>query len=119
MRILGIILAGGAGSLCRYWVSIWGNSLGSRMPLGTLAVNIAGCFIIGLVGALFLKRPEQETLRIILITGFLGGFTTFSAYSWETIALFRQGSIESALAYVLASNLGGLTAAWLGYRLGP
>ena len=118
MRILGIILAGGAGSLCRYWVSTWGNSLGARMPLGTLSVNIVGCFVIGLLGAIFFKRPEQETLRIILITGFLGGFTTFSAFGWETIALLRQGSLENAIAYVLASNLGGLSAAWLGYRLG-
>ena len=118
MRILGIVLAGGAGSLCRYWISTWGNSMGSRIPFGTLSVNIFGCFIIGLLGAYFLKRPEQETMRILCITGFLGGFTTFSAYGWETIALIRQGAIPNAIAYVLASNIGGLAAAWLGYRLG-
>ena len=118
MRILGIVLAGGLGSLCRYVVATWGNSLGSRLPYGTLAVNIAGCFVIGLLGALFLKRPDQETWRIILVTGFLGGFTTFSAYSWETLALFRQGSNEHAFVYIAASNLGGFLAAWCGYRLG-
>ena len=117
MRIFGIVLAGGVGSLCRYWVSTLGNSIGGRMPYGTLAVNIAGCFVIGLLGALFLKRPEQETLRIVLIAGFLGGFTTFSAYSWETIALFRQGASANAAAYILASNFGGLLAAWAGYRI--
>lgn len=118
MRILGIVLAGGLGSLFRYLIATWGNSVGVRMPYGTLAVNLAGCFAIGLLGAIFLKRPDQETLRIILITGFLGGFTTFSAYSWETIALFRQGATEHAVAYIAASNIGGLLAAWSGYRLG-
>ena len=118
MRILGIVLAGGLGSLCRYLIATWGNSLGARMPYGTLAVNLAGCFAIGLLGAMFLKRPDQETLRIMLVTGFLGGFTTFSAYSWETMALFRQGETEHALAYITASNVGGLVAAWSGYRLG-
>ncbi len=118
MQIFGIVLAGGLGSLCRYLISTWGNSLDVRMPFGTLAVNIAGCFAIGLLGAIFFKRPDQETLRIVLITGFLGGFTTFSAYGWETIALFRQGATVHALAYIAASNIGGLLAAWSGYRIG-
>lgn len=118
MQIFGIVLAGGLGSLCRYLISTWGNSLGVRMPFGTLAVNIGGCFAIGLLGAIFFKRPDQETLRIVLITGFLGGFTTFSAYGWETIALFRQGATVHALAYIAASNIGGLLAAWSGYRIG-
>ena len=118
MRILGIVIAGGLGSLCRYLISTWGNSTGARMPYGTLAVNIAGCFVIGLLGAMFLKRPDQETLRVVVITGFLGGFTTFSAYSWETIALFRQGAAEQALAYIATSNIAGLLAAWSGYRIG-
>ena len=117
MRILGIVLAGGLGSLCRYLISTW-VSAGARLPYGTLAVNIAGCFVIGLLGAMFLKRPDQETLRIVVITGFLGGFTTFSAYGWETIAMFRQGAIEQAVAYIALSNIGGLLAAWFGYRLG-
>jgi CrcB protein len=83
-------------------------------PAGTLAVNLLGCFAIGL----FAKIVTDEAARLTLMTGFLGGFTTFSAFSLETMQLFRNGLISTAVMYVTASNLGGVLAAWAGWRIG-
>lgn len=114
MRYLWIALAGGAGSLCRYllWRAV--TQPEGLFPTGTLAVNLIGCFFIGLLA----KMVNHDVLRLALITGFLGGFTTFSAYSLETLNLFRNGFISTAVSYVAASNVGGLLAAWGGWRVG-
>lgn len=114
MRYLWIALAGGAGSLCRYllWRAV--TQPEGLFPTGTLAVNLIGCFCIGLLA----KMVNHDVLRLALITGFLGGFTTFSAYSLETLNLFRNGFISTAVSYVAASNVGGLLAAWGGWRVG-
>jgi fluoride exporter len=114
MSMLWVFAAGGAGSLCRYllWMAL--TQPESRFPSGTLAVNLAGCFAIGFAGSL-IGNPD---LRLAVITGFLGGFTTFSAFSLETLTLWRNGAAAAAVIYVLASNLGGLAAAWAGWRAG-
>lgn len=109
-----IAMAGGAGSLCRYLVWRAVTQPESAFPFGTLTVNVAGCFCIGLLA----KLVNHDVLRLALITGFLGGFTTFSAYGLETLNLFRNGLISTAVSYLLASNIGGLIAAWAGWRLG-
>jgi CrcB protein len=85
----------------------------SALPAGTLAVNISGCFCIGLLA----RMVDHDMLRLALITGFLGGFTTFSAFSLETLQLLRNGLISTAVFYVGASNVGGVLAAWAGWRL--
>ena len=109
-----IAMAGGAGSLCRYllWRAV--TEPGTGFPAGTLTVNILGCFFIGLMA----KLVNDEVLRLTLITGFLGGFTTFSAFSMETFQLFRNGMAVTAVWYVTASNVGGMAAAWAGWRVG-
>ena len=114
MVYLWIALAGGAGSLCRYlmWRAI--TQPDGIFPPGTLTVNILGCFCIGLLA----KMVNHDVLRLTLITGFLGGFTTFSAFSLETLNLFRNGMISTAVLYVTASNAGGVLAAWAGWRVG-
>ena len=114
MVYLWIAVAGGAGSLCRYllWHAV--TQPKSGFPAGTLAVNILGCFFIGLAA----KTVSDEMLRLTLITGFLGGFTTFSAFSLETLHFFRNGMVATAVWYVTASNIGGLAAAWAGWRMG-
>jgi CrcB protein len=114
MVYLWIALAGGAGSLCRYlvWRSI--TQPDGVFPSGTLAINIIGCFCIGLLA----KMVTHDVLRLTLITGFLGGFTTFSAFSLETFNLFRNGMGSMAVLYVAASNIGGVLAAWVGWQIG-
>lgn len=109
-----VFAAGGAGSLCRYLLWLALTTPDSRFPVGTLAVNLLGCFAIGFAGSL-IGNPE---LRLAVITGFLGGFTTFSAFSLETLILWRNNAVLPAVLYLSASNLGGLAAAWLGWRLG-
>ena len=114
MVYLWIVVAGGLGSLCRYllWRAV--SSPAGAFPLGTLAVNILGCFCIGLLA----RTVSAEMPRLALITGFLGGFTTFSAFSLETLELLRNGMAITAVCYVAASNVGGIVAAWAGWRMG-
>lgn len=113
MPFLWIALGGGAGSVCRYLVWRALTPTDSAFPIGTFAVNILGCFAIGVLGS----RLTGETERLALMTGFVGGFTTFSAFGLETLNLIRNGSASVAAAYVACSNAGGLVAAWAGWRL--
>ena len=80
----------------------------SSFPFGTLAVNLIGCFFIGVIFGLVEKTDVNPDLRIFLMTGVLGGFTTFSAFSNETIGLLREGSYGFASIYVLSSVILGL-----------
>jgi fluoride exporter len=86
----------------------------SGFPIGTLTINVLGCFFIGLAS----KIVTGELLRLALITGFLGGFTTFSAFSMETFQLLRNGMVSTAVWYITASNVGGIAAAWAGWQVG-
>ncbi len=105
-NLLYVALGGAAGSVCRYLVSVLAiSTLGAGFPWGTLAVNVAGSAAIGLAFGAGLDGPA----RLLLVTGFLGGFTTFSAFSLEAAALFERSPML-AVAYVLASVGLGLAA---------
>lgn len=88
---------------------------GSTFPLGTAVVNITGCLVIGLLATL---AEEREILgreaRLFLLVGFLGSYTTFSTFGWETVALLRDDDVLRAGAYLALSTCGGLAAIWLG-----
>jgi CrcB protein len=119
--ILLVGLGGFVGSVTRYKLSglILHHTLNGRFPAGTFVVNILGCLVIGVLAGVIEKRhifPRE--IQLLLITGFLGGFTTFSAFGLETIALLRQGAVAIATAYVAMSVIGGLACVWLGLRLG-
>lgn len=118
MRDLVLVAGGGAcGSALRWLVSSWiARSVEpSRFPWGTLLVNLIGSFAIG---ALLTLAFEHELLpapwRLFLVTGVLGGFTTFSAFSWESLSLVRAGMWPAALGYGLGSVIGGVLAATAG-----
>lgn len=116
-----LIMAGGAlGSAMRYILGGWAQQwAGVRFPVGTLLVNIAGCFAIGLLNAIFHHRAlVREEYRLAILIGVLGGFTTFSSFAWETTALSHDAQFGLALANVVASTAGCLIAAWAAYRLG-
>lgn len=113
-------LGGALGSALRYLVVAltmrsWPNAV---FPWGTLMVNLIGCFAIAWIGTLAAaKITLSADLRIFLFTGLLGGFTTFSAFGYETFYLLRSSHLHLALMNVLANCLLGLGAAWLGYML--
>ena len=109
-------IGGCLGSIARYVLAEYvQGKAGGIFPFGTLAVNVAGCFVIGGLTALFegtlLPTPEA---RAFLIAGVLGGFTTFSAFGNETLLLLREAGAGQALANVAAQLALGLGAVWLG-----
>ncbi|MBM3289553.1 MAG: fluoride efflux transporter CrcB [Candidatus Hydrogenedentes bacterium] len=111
-------IGGFVGSVCRYWVSGWMQSLvsDSWRPVGTLAVNVIGCLLIGvLMGLADFRQVLKPEARLLLVVGLLGGFTTFSAFGYETFALARDREFAAALVNIGAQLLLGLLAVWAGY----
>ena len=118
MLSLYIFIGGGLGSLSRYGTGLLFGSETRTLPLGTLVANILGCLLLGyLVSSPLIAEKLSEPVRIGLATGFLGGFTTFSTFSVESIKLFQAGEFASVICYTCASVLGGLAAAFVGMRL--
>jgi CrcB protein len=121
MNYLAIFVGSGLGGMARFALSTTVQRLAGDwlFPVGTTTVNIIGCLIIGVLAQLFETRltvpPEQ---RLFLTVGFLGGFTTFSTFGYETIALLRDGQILYACCNVFLQVVVGLLAVWLGHVLG-
>lgn len=115
-RFLYIGVGGFIGSVCRYGLSsMLYRVLGDRFPYGTLAVNIIGCFTIGFLMTLFETRfLVQPYLRLFITIGILGGFTTFSTFSYETIEILKGGNITLGVLNILGSVVLCLVATWLG-----
>uniref|UniRef100_A4XUX5 Fluoride-specific ion channel FluC n=2 Tax=Ectopseudomonas TaxID=3236654 RepID=A4XUX5_ECTM1 len=116
---LAVAAGGAAGSVMRFLLASWVAANWPRhFYLGTFAANIIGCLLIGLLSGLFLARSDLPLeLRTGLITGVLGGFTTFSSFSLEIIKLMEGGRAVEAFGYLAFSILGGLLAAWAGLTL--
>ena len=115
-RTLLVALGGLLGSVARYWLSgVVQQASGGEFPLGTLAVNILGSFTVGLIMALSLERGVvPANARILLTTGLCGGFTTMSTFSYETVALMRDGEMMLALSNIAATVGSCVLAAWVG-----
>ena len=111
-----VAIGSAAGGLLRWQVGLWLNARWSGFPLGTLAVNCVGGFLIGIALAWFARQPN-EALRLLLVTGFLGGLTTFSSFSGESLALLQRGHFALAAAHTLLHVAGSLICANLGFRL--
>ena len=111
-------VAGGAaaGGLLRWGLGLALNPLWAGFPLGTLLVNTVGGLLIGGLGAWFAQQP-QELLRLLLVTGLLGGLTTFSAFSAESLGLLQRGALGLALLHAAAHLLGALACAAAGWSL--
>ncbi|MBX4867885.1 fluoride efflux transporter CrcB [Rhizobium bangladeshense] len=105
IQALLVAVGGAIGSLLRYFVGQWALRLmGPAFPWGTLAVNVVGCFVIGVLAELIARKFNASLeLRLLLITGFLGGFTTFSAFSLDAISLFERGEAVAGGIYMAAS----------------
>lgn len=120
MKALLLVAAGGAiGSVARYLMSGWVShyAVASRFPWGTFAVNTIGCLLAGLAVGYLLRADLGADMRVFLFAGLLGGFTTFSAFGVETIALMRKGEMLIAGANVVGSVAVALAALWLGMAL--
>ena len=118
-NILLVGLGGFAGAVARYLLGGWvlHHSLSAKFPWSTFAVNLLGCLIIGLLSGLAERLDWfSPSMRLLLLTGLLGGFTTFSAFGLETVHLLRRGEMWIAGAYVLASVLACIFAVWLGMK---
>lgn len=118
-RILLVLLGGAIGTGFRYFLTLAIYSIikEPRFPWGNLVVNVSGCFAIGILAELFESRMVvSPTVRVALLTGVLGGYTTFSSFAWETLALLRDGEVGLAMLNVSASVVLGLAAVWAGMR---
>lgn len=118
-RYLLVALGGALGSLLRYLLGAWVQGVSSPgFPWSTFLVNALGSLLIGAVVRLSLEGALSGEARLFLAVGLLGGFTTFSTFSYETLALVQDGEVLLALAYALGSLLLGFILVYLGYRLG-
>ena len=118
MTVLLVAVAGAAGSVARYAVGLAGQRyLGERFPYGTLAVNLVGCLAIGLLMVLFEARQLDPRIRVAVVGGFLGGFTTYSAFAYETLALAERRSAAAAALYAGATVIGCFLACAAGIAL--
>jgi fluoride exporter len=116
---LAVFLGGGVGAAARHGVNLLSAQMGSsRFPWGTLAINVLGSLLIGILAEWFALRIQlPQSLRLFLIPGVLGGFTTFSAFSLEVGLLMERGQTAAAAGYVLASVFAGVGAMFAGMHL--
>ncbi len=119
-QIIVVALGGAIGSVLRYKLGgfVLHHTEGSNFPFSTLSINLIGCGAIGLLAALAEYHDLfSPSLRLLLFTGLLGGFTTFSAFGYEAFFLMRRGLLSMAGGYVVASVIGGLVMVTIGYKL--
>lgn len=122
MKAIALVALGGAlGSVARYKLSglVLHHTIDWRFPAGTFTVNVLGCLVAGVLAGLAEKHDLLSAdARILLFTGLLGGFTTFSAFGLETLFLLKRGELAIAAANVVISVIAGLFALWLGLAVG-
>jgi CrcB protein len=120
MKLVWIGAAGFAGAVSRYQVEGWVSArTRGAFPWGTFVVNVSGCVLIGFLVALLTERfAANPTLRVALTVGFVGAYTTFSTFAYETMRLSDHGRQAVALAYVVASVIAGVAAVMAGTSLG-
>ena len=119
-QLLIVFAGGGLGAVARYWLSgaVY-RFMSTQFPYGTITVNVLGCFCIGFLMSFFADRfLVNPDLRLFLTLGLLGGFTTFSTFSYETIELLRAGNTASGIANVAYTTLNCLAATWVGSLVG-
>jgi CrcB protein len=116
VQIVAVAVGAAVGALLRWAAGVWLNTQWNGFPLGTLLVNCLGGFLVGVALMCFTRSPN-ELMRLLVVTGFLGGLTTFSAYSVESLILLQRGLWTLAVAHTMAHVLGALAAAALGYAV--
>lgn len=113
LNFFAVSLGASLGACARWWVGMWLNASG--WPWGTLAVNLIGGYLVGLILAVLSVHPEwPQWIRLAAVTGFLGGLTTFSTFSAETVGMLERGAYATALGYAAVSLFGSLALTALG-----
>jgi fluoride exporter len=114
-----VVIGGGGGALARYVAaSAIMTRFGGKFPLGTLVINVTGCFLIGFLMTMLTERSKVDPAwRLLLVVGFLGGYTTFSSFAWETYSTVREGGLWTGMLNVVSSVALGYAAVWLGSML--
>jgi fluoride exporter len=115
-KYLLIALGGALGSIARYWVGATIiNRMGARFPWGTVVINLTACVVIGFSVTFLTRRADlNPAWRYLVPIGFVGAYSTFSTYEWETLSLMRAGTFALAAVYALGSLVLGLAATWCG-----
>jgi CrcB protein len=114
-----VMLGGAVGAALRFGIGVWSiQSFGDAFPWGTLVVNLSGGLLMGLLAGAVIREGAGLPVHLLLGTGLLGGFTTFSAFSLETALLVERGQIGTALAYALASVVGSVLLLFAGLWAG-
>jgi CrcB protein len=120
IRYLLVVIGGGTGALARYVAaSAIMTRLGGKFPLGTLVINVTGSFLIGFLMTILTERFKLDpNWRLLLVVGFLGGYTTFSSFEWETYSSVRDGGLWTGMLNVVSSVMLGYVAVLLGSLFG-
>ncbi len=118
-NVLWVFVGGGLGAVCRYLITLLlGVLVPSNLSWGTIVANLLGCFLIGVIFALTFRNMVPLGVKLFLMTGFLGGFTTFSSYALDGINLMLHNETPKMLVSMLLNNLGGFGLTLLGLWLG-
>ncbi|MEN9952245.1 MAG: hypothetical protein RLZZ520_513 [Bacteroidota bacterium] len=113
-----VVLGSATGGTLRYLISLFFLAKGlNKFPWATLSVNLIGCFIIGIIYAVIEKSNQGENIRLLLATGFCGGFTTFSAFAIENLQLLKLEATTTAIFYIALSVVLGILLSFVGYFL--
>ena len=115
-QVLAVSAGAAIGALMRWLAGLWLNAQWNGFPLGTLLVNCVGGFLVG-IALMWFTRSPNELMRLLVVTGFLGGLTTFSAYSVESLILLQRGMWGLAAAHTLAHVGGALGCAVVGFAV--
>jgi CrcB protein len=119
METLLVFLGAGIGGVARFALGGWIQHMtGADFPTGTLVINVTGSFVLALLYALLQGIPAADPWRLLLGIGFCGGYTTFSAFSYEALRLLQDGEGGRAVAYVVGSTVLSLAGAWMGFTFG-
>lgn len=126
LKIILVAIGGGLGSVCRFLIStamtkftLTSRWVGTSFPLATFFINILGCFLVGLISAYFNGHSNlSPNLKLLLIMGFCGGFTTFSTFAFEEVNLFQNGNYTTFFLYIFSSIIIGILAVYLGFLAG-
>ena len=119
LNLLLIAIGGAIGSTARYLFSqLVQRATGTLFPIGTFAVNCVGCLVFGAIAGAAEQRVQMTPeLRLFLLVGILGGFTTFSSYAFESLVLLRDGQFAAASVNILGQVIAGLAGVWVGFAL--